>query len=470
MNVVIFTNIKGIFFQRTLGAYQIAHFLRANGYTVQVIDFTDYFSTEELISAADKFINADTHVVGISTTFYKGEDVNEFMPQDIKRTLDFEEFPKNVLDTLQHIKDKNPSVKIVAGGGRTELLQDNPLVDKVIQGYAEDEFLKYIDSVTGIDVKREPFSIENLNHKFTEYDVVLPNETLPIEISRGCIFKCTFCAFPLNGKAKMDYLRDVHQIRDEMISNYEQFGTTNYFFGDDTFNDSTYKLEHLHKMISDLPFKINFTTYLRLDLLHAHRVQVQLLEEMGLASPFFGIETLNKKAGSTIGKGMDPNKAKDFLLELEGDLWKKKIPIICSFIVGLPYESRESIISTFDWVKNTPLNSVFFPLIINDKKYYKSAFTAQYKDFGFTLDRDTGYWESEHFNYHTAGELAEQFNSELSKKENYPSAWFMMALLNHGYTLDQLKTTPIKQLSFNKIMRAKVNNIKEYKRKLFGLE
>lgn len=469
MNVIIFTNIKGIFFQRTLGAYQLAHSLRSNGYTTQVIDFTDYFSTEELISAVEKFIDSDTLAVGVSTTFYKGEDVNEFMPADISRTLDFEEFPENVLKTLEHIRAMHPGIKFVAGGGRTELLQDNPLMDKIIQGYAEDEMLKYVDSISNCSRKRKLFDIEHLDHKFTKNDIILPNETLPIEISRGCIFKCTFCAFPLNGKAKMDYLRDTSMIRDELISNYEQFGTTNYFLGDDTFNDSTHKLEQLHKMISTLPFKIKFTTYLRLDLLHAHREQVQLLEEMGLASPFFGIETLNKKAGSTIGKGMDPNKAKDFLLELEGDLWKKKIPIICSFIVGLPYETPESVTSTFEWVKNTPLNSVFFPLIINDKKYYKSAFTSQYKDFGYKLDRDTGYWESEHFNYHTAGDLASSFNNELSKKENYPSAWFMMALLNHGYTLDELLTTPIKQLSFQKILRARQKNIKEYKKRLFEL-
>lgn len=485
MDFIIFTNINGIFFQRTLGAYQVAHFLRTNNYKVQVIDFTDNFTVEELKEAVDKFVSDKTLAVGISTTFYKSEDVNEFMPADIKKTLDFDTFPENVLDTLRYIRSKFPKIKFVAGGARTELLMDNPLIDKVIQGYAEDEILSYMNQLSGKQSKIIPillsgqtagnissnklFNIEKLDHKFIDQDVILPGETLPIEISRGCIFKCTFCAFPLNGKSKMDYLRDTELIKDEMISNYEKFGTTNYFFGDDTFNDSTYKLERLHKMITSLPFKINFTAYLRMDLLYAHREQIQLLPEMGLVSPFFGIETLNKKSGSSIGKGMNPDRAKEFLVELEDIHWKRKIPIICSFIVGLPHETPETVESTFQWVKNTRLNSVFFPLIINDKKYYKSEFTIKYKELGYTLDRDTGYWENEHFNYHTASSIAERFNSELSKKENYPTAWFMMALLNHGYSIEDLLNTPIKQLSFTKIMRAKHRNISQYKKKLLEL-
>lgn len=483
--MIIFTNMSGLFFQRTLGAYQLAHFLRGNNYNVQVIDFTDHFSTEELTTAVDKFLTDKTIAIGISTTFYKNEDVNEFMPNDIKNTLVFNEFPQNVLDVIQYAKNKFPKIKVVVGGGRTDLLTDNPLVDKIIQGYAEDETLAYLDEISKRVPKiipialngapapkpvfRKVFDIENLDHKFTEQDIVLRNETLPIEISRGCIFKCTFCAFPLNGKSKMDYLRDTGRIRDEMISNYEKFGTTNYFFGDDTFNDSTEKLERLHKMILTLPFKIKFTTYLRLDLLQAHQEQVPLLEEMGLASPFFGIETLNKKSGSSIGKGMHPEKVKEFLLQLEAEHWKKRIPIICSFIVGLPHETVETVTNTFNWIKNTPLNSVFFPLIINDKKFYKSEFTTKYKDFGYYLDRDTGWWSNEYFNYDTATDLANKFNGELSKKENYPSAWFMMALLNHGYSLEELLTTPIQKLSFHKILRAKQRNINEYKKRLLGL-
>jgi radical SAM superfamily enzyme YgiQ (UPF0313 family) len=166
----------------------------------------------------------------------------------------------------------------------------------------------------GAEISNDPldkkFSIETLDHRFTEQDCIIKGETLPLEVSRGCIFKCSFCAFPLNGKSKFDYLRDPEQIKDELTHNFEKYGTTNYFLCDDTFNDSTMKIERLHKAITSLPFKIHFTTYLRLDLLNAHREQIPLLKEMGLASPFFGIESLNQKSASSIGKGMKVEKAK----------------------------------------------------------------------------------------------------------------------------------------------------------------
>ena len=111
-----------------------------------------------------------------------------------------------------------------------------------------------------IDGKSSHFDITTLNHQWHSKDCILPGETLPIEISRGCIFKCNFCSYPLNGKKKFDYLRDPALIKEELIYNYENFQTTNYFFADDTFNDSTLKLESLHKVITELPFKIKFVT------------------------------------------------------------------------------------------------------------------------------------------------------------------------------------------------------------------
>ena len=72
----------------------------------------------------------------------------------------------------------------------------------------------------------------------------------------------------------------------------------------------------MHRAITSLPFKIKFTTYLRLDLLNAHKEQIPMLMEMGLASPFFGIESLNQKSSSSIGKGMNVSRAKEFLFEL----------------------------------------------------------------------------------------------------------------------------------------------------------
>ena len=490
MDIVIFTCLSGIFFQRSIGAYQIAHFLREHGYTVQVIDFTDYFSDQELEEATAKFVTKDTLAVGISSTFYTNDIKPKFIHNDMDK-YDLE-FPANIMNAVKVVKAKFPSVKVIVGGSKSETAKNIPYVDAVIHGYAEDKLLDYLNSLpnnpkrikntvfsisSSVEhpriIKDDPivtdFSIETLSHRFTEQDIILPNETLPIEVSRGCIFKCSFCAFPLNGKSKLDYLRDPNAIRDEMLHNYEMHGTTNYFLSDDTFNDSTEKIEKLHKVITSLPFKINFTTYLRLDLLYAHKEQILMLKEMGLASPFFGIESLNQKSASTIGKGMNVDRAKDFLLELYHDHWSRTIPITCSFIVGLPYETRQTIQDTYEWAKTAPINSIFFPLALTSKTFYKSEFNTNYEHYGYKLDTETGYWENENFNYTEAIKLSEEFNEELMRSNDTPSSWFLMVLLNHGYTLEEAKTVKVKDLNYSKILRNRERNIKTYKRQLFGI-
>lgn len=490
MDIVIFTCLSGIFFQRSIGAYQIAHFLREHGYTVQVIDFTDSFSNTELEQVTDKFVTKDTLAVGISSTFYTTDIKPKFIHNDADK-YDLE-FPSNIMNAVKVVKEKFPSVKVIVGGSKSETAKNIPYVDTVIHGYAEDKLLDYLNSLPNNPkrvkgkvfsissslehpriIKDDPivtdFSIEQLGHKFTTHDIILPNETLPIEVSRGCIFKCSFCAFPLNGKSKLDYLRDPNAIKDEMLHNYEMYGTTNYFLSDDTFNDSTEKVQQLHKVITSLPFKINFTTYLRLDLLYAHKEQILMLKEMGLASPFFGVESLNQKSATTIGKGMNVDRAKDFLLELYNDYWNKSIPITCSFIIGLPYETKQSIRATYEWAKSAPINSIFFPLALTSKTFYKSEFNMNYKQHGYELDTDTGYWENENFNYNEATELSEKFNEELMRREDTPSSWFLMTLLNHGYTLEEATSIKVKDLNYNKIFRNQLQNLRLYKKKLFNI-
>jgi hypothetical protein len=435
----------------------------------------------------------ETLAVGVSTTFYTANEIKPKFIHNDRQKFDFLELPENIISIIEYIKNKNQNIKVILGGAKSESGKNIPNVDVVIHGYAEDKLLDYLNSLSNNSKKKKKhtflieeqttvqpkvisndpldksFSIEELDHRFTHNDIVLPNEVLPLEVSRGCIFKCSFCAFPLNGKSKLDYLRDPNLIKDELIYNYETFGTTNYFLSDDTFNDSTTKIEKIHRVITDLPFKINFTTYLRLDLLNAHKEQISMLQEMGLASPFFGIESLNQRSATTIGKGMNVNRAKEFLLELHYDHWKEQIPITCSFIIGLPHETKESIQQTYEWIKNTPINSVFFPLALTSKTYYKSEFNTNYKDYGYQLDTATDYWSNEHFDYTTANNLAEQFNQELMRSEDYPSSWFLMVLLNHGYSLEEARKTKIKDLNYSKIMRQRQQSIKIYKQKILRI-
>jgi len=476
---LLLTNVASPLWQRAIGAYQVADHCRKFGINCQVLDFTDLFKIEELETIILSFVNDQTLAIGISTTFYYNQDTKgKFI--SAKRHFN-QILPNNVRNLLYKIKNQFPNLKIIGGGANSYQIEEDDLFDVVFHGYSEQSVAEYLQELQGkrlkriwpkknnqiiIDGKSAHFDITTLDHRWSKNDFILPSETLPIEISRGCIFKCNFCSYPLNGKKKFDYLRDPELIREELIYNYENFGTTNYFFTDDTFNDSTMKIELLHKAITSLPFKIKFVTYLRLDLLNAHREQIPLLKEMGLGSCFFGIETLNHASGKAIGKGMNPELVKKFLLELYYDHWNAEIPFTCSFIIGLPGETIESVRATHAWCKTTPFNDLWFPLFIKAKSHYKSEFDSNYEKYGYQLDSE-GNWYTDIMTYQQALEVAEEFNGIGLYNENTPSSWLLFSLLSYGFTINEIKDTKIQELHWPSILLKKFKLFKQYKDLVF---
>jgi hypothetical protein len=478
-DVILLTCLSGKLWQRAIGAYQLANFLRQHNISVQVIDFTDCFTTDELINTVEKFIGPNTRVLGVSSTFYQ-EEVTQ---PDLKENKNYHRgtigfLPNNILDIVSYIKQNYPSIKRIIGGGNSNNFVEDPLFDVVVHGYAEQVFLEYLTTKTIyaqvgstkiVNGDGKKFDIEHLRHTWSDQDCVLPNETLPIEISRGCIFKCKFCGYPLNGKKKFDYLRCPDSIVEELQENYNKYGTTNYLFADDTFNDSTYKLEQLHKKITQLPFKINFTTYLRLDLLHSHPEQLPLLKELGLKSAFFGIESLNDRTAKFIGKGMNSSKVKDFLLELKNNIWQDDISMLCTFIVGLPYEDIASTDKSFEWTQQAELNTAWAPLSINANHRYKSDIAINYQKYGYTLlDKNRGNWINSIMTSDDAVSAAARYNSK-ALPNNYITSWIAFGLLSYGlHDIDQLGKIKNKNFPSEEYGQRHQDMVAEYKKLLTG--
>lgn len=428
-NVVICAGISFVStHMRPVGPFQLANVLRAAGYTVQVIDCWPWIASAGLDTAKEvlgHFVNEDTLWVGFSSTWLT--KINQpkehlhavYMDLDmlVENTYIFD--PEELLDLKSYLKSKSPNCKFVLGGGRAPLGRTEklpPFIDCFIEGYADTTVLEWTKYCQG----RNPFlpvhknadgSISIIhdhkasrfdynNHKFTwhESDMVRPGEALPMEIARGCIFNCAFCAYPLNGRKKLDYLKDPIILREQLQENYERFGTTHYWFLDDTFNDSVEKLEILYNgVFAKLPFKVNFSAYLRLDLIHAHPVSIDLLKDMGCGGLSFGIESLTYESVKAIGKGITKDKVYNTLMSL-----KEKMPdsiLDSQFIVGLPYETAASAEA---WIKeitdpNYPLDAIkisslsmnFFPNIDN---IWRSHFENNPEKYGYTFKYNHRYW------------------------------------------------------------------------------
>jgi coproporphyrinogen III oxidase-like Fe-S oxidoreductase len=138
-------------------------------------------------------------------------------------------------------------------------------------------------------------------------------------------------------------------------------------FMDETTNDSMEKAEFLLDITSSLPFKIKWGGYARIDLFYSNPEMASIMLETGLAHTFFGIETFNKKSGSAVGKGLDPDKVKQTLISLR-EIWKSDVRITSGLMIGLPHETKQTLKDLENYLLSDEcaLDSwVLFPLMLS---------------------------------------------------------------------------------------------------------
>lgn len=458
--------------KRSLGPYRIASALEDSGYTTFVLDHIIELTTEEIIKVLSKHIGEDTLWVGFSSTFFWPErtdsNLNSRTSSDTVDQMYYTSDYSEVQKILTYVKE-NSNAKLVYGGAKAPHFPVDKNIDYYVTGNADlsvIDLTNYLAGKTDKLLHVEELSIDGStsflvdSFKYPEPQVsnvsthwwnkgynILPNEGLPIELARGCIFKCKFCNYPLLGKKKGTYLRDPNEIRDEMIKMWESHGTDSYYFTDDTFNDDNDKLEALHKVFTNLPFKPKFTSYLRVDLINKYPHQAELLTEMGLVGTFFGLETLQPESARAIGKGLHPTKVKDRLYWLH-EQWKNKVNIEAGFILGLPYDTLGYFNELITWAleEDNPLQSIqFYPLMLfhydKEKKLekYSSEFSLNPEVYGYEFNENICYWDlpSQKLSYRTCLDISNKF-MDLRMPRNKIASFHMITSLNTGISLDDM--------------------------------
>lgn len=244
----------------------------------------------------------------------------------------------------------------------------------------------------------------------------------------------------------MDYLKSPTVLRNQFIDNYERFGVTNYFFLDDTFNDSVEKLQILHdEVFAKLPFKVSFGAFMRLDLINAHRETIPLLRDMGLTGAFLGVESLNYESNKSIGKGISGEKIVEILTILKRE-WPNTI-LDGQFIMGLPHDSEQSIRAWLDLLltEDFPLDAAKIePLHLDKGKAGNSLWVSQFESnpekYGYTFEEGNSFsWTNNmNFSLKDAIRVKQEYGRRWKVKEK--PAWVGdYGLMNIGVSPDVLE-------------------------------
>lgn len=496
-DVVLFTDMSTkIYPSRPLGAYRLATELRKNGLTVLVVNFfskwiNDLKNYDNLIS---KCISDKTCAVGFSSTFFsyendfkiKVESWQDYLGGDLTPWPDTNKSKIKLL--ISRIKKKNPDTKIFYGGASADNLSDSLKdvgIDYVVQGLADRSFtesviriknkklpkfnLKNNLRVIDYDVLGNSFNFPESTVEYTGSDLVRNNEVLSLETSRGCLFHCAFCAFPLLGRNKNhpDYHKNPNSIANELYHNYQNWNTQKYMMVDDTFNESTQKLNSIYKSIRKSGVDIEFSAYIRLDLLDRYPEQIKLLRDMGLRSAFMGIETLHEKAGKAIGK--NSYKVIDTLEKIR-DIWKDDVVIHGGLIAGLPYENDDTINQWMEWIYQKDYllqNYNLAVLVINENTSFRSKICQNPNQYGYTFDQEKKWINNVNYTQQDATKISYYWMDKGWKSGRLKLAgWDVMGIQNLGYEFSNLKNLSLKDLNYEKFQEEYSKIVSNYKKEL----
>jgi hypothetical protein len=471
------------------GPFRIATELRNHGYTVQCVDFTMFEGNSKLFfDVISHLISENTLWLGISNTFIYSRSTQELLKPQSPLT-----------NFLVKFKETFPNIKLITGGGGY-LNYYRKHGFKIFKNYADTEIVEYTDWCSKRkntykflvpEIEGQEFKEFNQSQiLYEDNDIIFPTDGLPIEISRGCIFSCKYCSFKLNGKNKDDHVKSYNVLYDELIRNYEKFGVTSYMFADDTYNDSVNKVKGLYdNVFSKLPFKMQFTTYLRLDLIMRFPETAEYLKESGLASGCFGVETINHQSAKAVGKGGIPPKEQfEYVRQLKQNEFKDII-VGSGFILGLPYDTIDTLEETKEFILSdkNPFDAFFMlPLNISplkmpnnvsgrelldqQEKDNYSYLDKNYKEYDYEID-DVGVWINKRTNltYAICDDYTKLILSRAREEGRIKAGEFdLLYYQSLGVPLEKLLTIPVSSATFarefdipNKIISYKKKYIKK---------
>jgi hypothetical protein len=475
-DIILLTDLSTRVWQnKPLGAYRLASSLRSAGFSVKVVD---YFSTlcqdfKILFQILDLCVGPDTKWIGFSSVFYSQINHTQITNWQDFYSTQLSDWPVNdskLTVLLREIKKRYAHVKLVYGGKNFIPDTQFKFIDHIVVGladtsavYLSENIDKDLPKVIDQDRYARNFDFSRNMLLYQPEDHLFPGEVIAMETSRGCLFKCSFCAYPLIGRKKSDpeYHKHTDVITAELINN-KKYGITKYMFVDDTFNETTEKLQSILSAKQAADVDMEFSAYLRVDLLHRYPDQIKILRDMGIRSAFLGIETLNLASGKAIGKSTDPERVKDTLHTMR-QIWGKEVSIFGSFILGLPADTPDNL-QWIDWVldNDNPLDSFNFSVLGIDHHNGFSDIGRNPEKYGYKIDHN-GKWISRGWNQIEAEIVQEKLMTDSWNSGRLRlSGWDYMGLQNMGYDHRDLIDKPVKDLNFPEIKSKKQKLYSDY--------
>ncbi|MCL2134906.1 MAG: B12-binding domain-containing radical SAM protein [Candidatus Bathyarchaeota archaeon] len=281
---------------------------------------------------------------------------------------------KKCVETAKAIKQMIPNCKIIVGGWHASYMPDSLLetheIDYVVMGEGENaitELAAFImkedyvgaSTVSGVACRSSLGVIKN-EPKFVDMDK-LPfpaRHLLPLEkydrnieflkakpadvmsISRGCVFSCGFCETKkLWGNINRQF--SPQRVMAEVTDLVTRYGTKGIYFINDNFTMHKNQTSEFCDLLIKSKIDLEWVCDTRVDL-----VNQEILNKMasaGCKTIWFGIESGSQKVLNHINRHITITQ-----IEEATQLCRKAgIQVACSFMLGMPSETKEDLMASY---------------------------------------------------------------------------------------------------------------------------
>lgn len=355
-----------------LGIMYLAPCLQKKGHIVRILDIAKTRQSNETTIAELNDFHPDLIAISGIITAYK------------------------FIHMLVHdLKPAFPSIPIVIGGHisleNTELLLKSVGCDYTIVGYGEKKIVYLVDFLEGRreitdipglsyikegTVQTNPGTIffENIDDvPLPSYDLIdmeyyitadktnptlnqyliktgktaPPMRSFCVIGARGCTDRCTFCVHEFEYKGF--HIHSIEYVMANLQILYEQFGVRIFSFGEDLF---LYKLDQVSRLVAAMNKRFPdayFSCSTRAD--YVNRDLLRILEQSNCYALFYGFESGDDAVLKVLGKRMTP----DTNVSAYKMIKETSITPVCSFMVGSPGETSDSIKNTISAIKRAGL-------------------------------------------------------------------------------------------------------------------
>lgn len=202
------------------------------------------------------------------------------------------------------------------------------------------------------DIDVIPFPDFTLLHRFEEYS---PDYLNRILTSRGCPFKCVYCASNKLWTRKVRF-RAPEKVFEEIKYRYTKFGIRFFKFNDDTFTLNRQRLEKLCGLIIKDKIKIKWMCDTRSDKLNEDILKI--MKKAGCRQVNIGVESGSEKILNFIQKGESLETTRNAFLLAK----KLKVNTLAYFMMGFPSETKEDVQQSIKTMREIKPDSVCWSL------------------------------------------------------------------------------------------------------------